>query len=192
MRDEKAKYLMIDVLDISKQLYSVERVFAFNDFDNVYTLDRVITAKEIFDKYNIPEEFQKIIVKINIPFFIKYEAEEYVMGFPFDITGGKVEKKNCKKYINVSNYPLFYDNQIFSNKIMFRTELKYFKYNDVMEFLSKVRDSGYLKLYMKSINDFFDNFVDVDYIFKVWDEEKDAKKALSRYKQKYSHDIMYK
>ena len=57
MRDEKAKYLMIDVLDISKQLYSVERVFAFNDFDNVYTLDRVITAKEIFDKYNISEEF---------------------------------------------------------------------------------------------------------------------------------------
>lgn len=192
MKDERAKYLMVDVTQFNKTLYRMERLFEFNDFNNVYTPEDVITAKEIFDKYNIPEEFQKIIVKINIPFFIKYEAEEYVMGFPFDLTGGKIEKENGRKYINALNAPLFRDNWVFRDKIKFRTELKYFKYDDVMEFLYEVRDAGYLKLYMHAINDFFDNNVDLDYMFDVWDEEKDVKKTLTRYKKKYPQGIRYK
>lgn len=192
MKDERAKYLMVDVTDFNKTLYRMERLFEFNDFNNVYTPEDVITAKEIFDKYNIPKKFQKIIVKINIPFFIKYEAEEYTMGFPFDLTGGKIEKENGKKYINALNAPLYYDNWLFRDKIKFRTELKYFKYNDVMVFLYEVRDAGYLRLYMQAINDFFDNSVDLDYIFNVWDEEKNVKKTLARYKQKYPQGIRYK
>lgn len=192
MKDERAKYLMVDVTEISKQLYRMERVFAFNDFDNIYTPEGMITAKEVFDKYNIPEEFQKIIVKVNIPFCLKREAEEYTMGFPFSMTDGRVKKENGKKYINLSNVPIFYDNWVFYDKIKFRTELKCFRYADVMQFLSKVRSAGYLKLYMQAISDFFDNSVDLDYIFEVWDEEKDVKKTLARYKRKYPHGIRYK
>lgn len=192
MKDEKAKYLMVDVNEVNKQLYHMERVFAFNDFDNIYTPEGMISAREIFDKYKVPEEFQKIIVKVNTPFFIKQEIEEYTMGFPFAVTRGKIEKEDGKKYINISNYPFFYDNWVFRDKIKFRTELRYFRYDDIIEFLSKVRDSGCLKLYMQSINDFFDNSVDLDYIFSVWEDEKDVKKTLARYKQKYPNGVRYK
>jgi len=185
MKDEKAKYLIIDSTEIRKQLYNVKREFAFNDWDNVYTSDRIIDAKEIFDKYGIPEEFQKIIVKINIPFFIKYEAEEYTMGFRFDITAGRIEKENNDKYISVSNYPVLYDNQVFRNKIKFKTQLKYFKFNEVIDFLIKIDDRGYLRSYLESIKEFFDIALDLDYLYEVWNQEKSAKKALTLYRKKY-------
>ena len=50
MRDERAKYLIIDSTEINKQLYKVTREFSFNDFYNVYEPSDIIDASEMFEK----------------------------------------------------------------------------------------------------------------------------------------------
>ena len=185
MRDERAKYLIIDSTEINKQLYKVTKESAFNDFYNVYKPNGMMSANNIFEKNGIPEEFRKIIVKINIPFCLKKEAEEYTMGFPFDLTGGRIEKENNNKQISVSNFPILYDGQVFRDKIKFKTQLENSRFNEVMDFLSQIDDSGYLQTYLKAIKDFFDISIDLDYLNEVWNEEKDAQKALKVYRKKY-------
>jgi len=69
MKDEIVKYLTIDSSEINKQLYNVKRNFIFNDGYNTYISDRIIDAKEIFDKYNVSEELQKLLIL----FLEKYE-----------------------------------------------------------------------------------------------------------------------
>ncbi len=66
MKDEKARYLIIDSTEINKQLYKATREAAFNDFYNVYEPNGMMDASQIFEKNGIPEEFRKVIVKINI------------------------------------------------------------------------------------------------------------------------------
>lgn len=185
IKDELAKYLIVDSTEIHKQLYKVKREAAFNDFFNVYTPDDVVAAKEFFYKYNVPEEFQKIIVKINIPFFIKYKAEEYTMGFSFDIAKSKIEKENNNKQISVFSYPVLYNGEVFLDKIKFKTQLEYSRFNEVIDLLAQIDDSGCLQSYLKAIKDFFDISIDLDYLYEVWNEEKDAQKALKVYRKKY-------
>ena len=187
MRDEKAKYLIIDSTEINKQLYKVTREAAFNEFYNVYKPNGMMYASYIFEKYGIPEEFRKIIVKINIPFCLKKEAEEYTMGFPFDITAGKIEKENNKRIISVSSCPVYdyHANQEFRDKIKFKTELTYSTFGDVMDFLLRMDDEGYLKSYLQSIKDFFDISINLDLVEEAWIESKqNAKKAIKILKKK--------
>lgn len=187
MRDERAKYLIIDSTEINKQLYKVKREFDFNDFDNVYEQNGMMSANNIFEKNGIPEEFRKIIVKINIPFCLKKEAEEYTMGFPFDITGGKIEKENSERIISASSGLTYdyYANQQFRDKINFRTKLVYSNFDDVMNFFVEVDKKGYTKLYLQSIKEFFDMSVNLDLLFQSWNESKEnPQKALKLYKKK--------
>ena len=193
MKDEKAKYLIIDSTEINKQLYKVTREAAFNDFYNVYKPNGMMPANNIFEKNGIPEEFRKIIVKINIPFCLKKEAEEYTMGFPFDITGGKIEKENNKRIISASSGLTYdyYANQQFRDKIKFKTELTYSTFDDVMNFLLKVDDEGYLKLYFQSIKEFFDISIDLDLVEESWIESKqNAKQAIIALKSDLPVDII--
>ena len=188
MKDEKARYLIIDSTEINKQKYKVTREAAFNDFYNVYEPNGMMDASQIFEKNGIPEEFRKVIVKINIPFCLKKEAEEYTMGFPFDITGGKIEKVNNKKTISASSGLTYdyYANQQFRDKIKFRTKLVYSNFDDVMKFLLKIDDKGYLKSYLQSIKEFFDISIDLDLVEESWIESKqNAKKAIKILKKKY-------
>lgn len=184
MKDEKARYLIIDSNEIKKQLYNVKREFAFNDWDNVYIPNKIIDAKEIFDKYNIPEEFQKIIIKVNIPFFIKTEAYEYIFGYPFDITAGKIEMDNNQKYITVANSQIFSNGHVFRDKIKFKTRLNYFNFDGVNEFLQNVESNGYLELYLQSIIDFFDESLDLEEVLEIWNKEKNSPKSLVLYRKK--------
>ena len=50
MKDEKAKYLIIDSTEINKQLYKVTREAAYNDFYNVYEPNGMMDASKIFEK----------------------------------------------------------------------------------------------------------------------------------------------
>ena len=187
MRDERAKYLIIDSTEINKQLYKVTRESAFNDFYNVYKPNGMMSANNIFEKNGIPEEFRKIIVKINIPFCLKKEAEEYTMGFSFDITGGKIEKENSVRIISASSGLTYdyYANQQFRDKIKFRTKLVYSNFDDIMKFFVEVDKKGYTKLYLQSIKEFFDMSVNLDLLFQSWNESKEnPHKALRLYKKK--------
>ena len=107
------------------------------------------------------------------------------MGFPFDLTGGRIGKENNNKQISVSNFPILYDGQVFRDKIKFKTQLEYSRFNEVIDFLAQIDDNGYLQPYLKAIKDFFDISIDLDYLYVVWNEEKDAQKALRIYKKRY-------
>jgi len=50
MKDEKAKYLIVDASEINKQLYKVTREFSCNGFDNGYEPNEMMDARQIFDK----------------------------------------------------------------------------------------------------------------------------------------------
>ena len=187
MKDEKAKYLIIDSTEIHKQLYKVTRKCAANDFYNIYKPNGMIEASQFFEKNGIPEELRKIIVKINIPFCLKKKAEEYMAGFPFNITAGKIEKENNKSIISVSSYPVYdyYENYEFREKIKFSTELAYSTFDDVMFFLLKVYDEGFFKKYLQSIKEFFEVSINLDLVKETWIESKqNARKAIKILKKK--------
>ena len=70
----------------------------FNDFDNIYTLDKMIAAKEFFDKYN-PNQFEIIMIaggnsKCNtdpkILKFVKYRPDKRDKGGSGIINGKPV------------------------------------------------------------------------------------------------------
>ena len=184
MKDERAKYLIVNAADITKQLYQVERVACYNDFDNIYHRVGKIDANEIFAKNNIPDEFRKIIVKISKPVFSKKEAEEYTMGFPFDFTTKTIKEVNNKKYIRMNNSPIYYDGSIFDDKIVFKTEEQYISFNNVMYFLEEIYKKGCLENYLQSIKEFFDISLDLGLLFDAWHETNNRRKALKLYKHR--------
>ena len=55
-----------------------------------------------------------------------------------------------------------------------------------MNFLLKVDDEGYLKLYFQSIKEFFDISIDLDLVEESWIESKqNAKQAIKILKKKF-------
>ena len=182
MKDERAKYLIVNAADITKQLYQAERVAYCNDFDNIYHRVEKIDANEIFAKNNVPDEFRKIIVKISAPILSKKEAEEYTMGFPFDFANKTREERNNKKYIRMNNSPIYYGGSIFDDKIVFKTEEQYVSFNNIMYFLEETYKNGCLENYFQSIKEFFDMSLDLGLLFDAWHETHNKRKALTLYK----------
>ena len=181
MNDERAKYLIINAVNVTKQLYKVERVAYCNDFDNIYHRAGKISADEIFAKNNVPDEFRIIIVKISEPFFSKKEVEEYTTGFPFDFTTKIIEETNNKKYIRMNNSPISYDGSIFDDKIVFKTETKYTSFNNVMYLFEEIYKKGYLENYLQSVKEFLDVSLDLQLLFEAWHETQNKRKTLKLY-----------
>ena len=50
--------------DITKTIYRCERIFTANDGYNRYAKDGAINITEIFEKNNVPEEFQIVIINL--------------------------------------------------------------------------------------------------------------------------------
>ena len=171
MKDEKSKYLIIDSTEMRKEIKE----------NNVSSL---VNAYDIFGKYNVPREYQKIIIKINNPFFSKYEAEEYTIGFPFDLTAGIITKENDKKYLAASN-PSTYDwTKKVRAKVTFKTEVKYSTFEDVMSLLVEMDEKDYLFSYLHFINDFFDRTINLDLLEQLYNEtNQNSKKTLKLYKK---------
>ena len=184
MIDERAKYLIVNASDITKQLYQTERVAYCNDFDNIYHRVEQIKANEIFARYNVPDEFQKIIVKISTPVFSKKEAEEYTTGFPFNFTTKTITKVNNKTHIRMNNSPIYYDGTIFDDKIVFNTLEEYTSFVNVMHFLEKIYKKGCIENYLQSVKEFLDMTFDFGILFSAWHETHNCKKALTLYKHR--------
>ena len=184
MKDERAKYLIVNAADITKQLYQVERVAYCNDFYNIYHRVEKIDANEVFAKNNVPDEFRKIIVKISTSVFSKKEAEEYIMGFPFNFATKITEEVNNKKYIRMNNSPIYYGGSIFDDKIVFKTEEQYVSFNNIMYFLEEIYKNGCLENYSQSIKEFFDMSLDLGLLFDAWHETHNKRKALTLYKHR--------
>ncbi len=181
MKDEKAKYLLVDASNVSKQLYRMERVASCNDFYNMYHRINRVKASEIFNNNNVPEEYQKIIVKVENSVFSKNKVEEYIMGYPFDYRTKLVFKKDNNKYIIMNNKPLYYNECCFADKIIFKTELFYNSFNNVLDFLKCLCKEGYLENYIKSIKEIFNVTLDLDFFYKLLIDSKSKQKAIERY-----------
>ena len=192
MIDEKAKYLIVKATDITKQLYQNERVAYCNDFYNIHHRTEKIDANKIFDKNNVPEEFRLIIVKISSQIFSKKEAEEYIVGFPFDFTTKTIEKIDNKEYIKMNNSPIYYDESVFEDKIVFKTEKQYTSFNNVMYLLEEMYKEGCLENYLQSIKEFFGVYHDLELLFDAWHQTHGKQKTLKLYKSKiFSRSIYY-
>ena len=190
MKDEKAKYLIVKASNITKQLYECERVAYCNDFDNIYHKTEKINASEIFAKNNIPEEFQKIIVKINASTFSKKEAFEYTMGFPFDFESRNIEKIENKKYMIIRNKPIYYDGSMFNDKIVMNTEVFYSSFNNVVYLLEELYENGHLENYLQSIKELFDVSLNLDLLFDAWHETHNKQGAMKVYRRKVTSRIV--
>jgi len=184
MKDEKAKYLMVEANEINKKTFTHKRVADCNDWFNIYSEDKIISAKEIFEKYNIPEEYQKIIIKITSPLLIGHKAEEFILGMAFDLTGKRVEKINNELYVNGVNCPIFYDNQVFYNFINFKTRIKKVRYNEIISFLKEIKKEGLLEGYINSLKEFFDISLKINYTF----DDDNILDAIKEYKLKHPYE----
>ena len=178
MTDEKAKYLLVSAADITKQKYKHVREFRLNDFFNFYDRAEKIDANEIFANNGVPEECRIIIVK-TIDSLFKKEAEEYIFGYPFDVKAPY--KIDGKKYVRMNNMPVYHNETLFNDTIVFRTEKRYHTYNNVIYILQKIREKGCLEEYLKSIREFFDIKLDMD---DTLIETRDKRKALDLYRYK--------
>lgn len=191
MKDEFAKYLLINSNEIEKQIYTFNSSGLYNNSNDISISETTIKSKEIFDKYDIPEKFQKIIIKVNMPFVLKNEAEEYTMGFPFDLTSGKVTKENDKNYINITaSIENKYNKE--AKRIAFKTEIKYLKFKEIINFLRAIYNEGYIKNYLSVIKELFDISLDLEYLIEVWNQEKNVNKAIKKYELKYKEDKKWK
>ena len=162
MNDKKARYLIIDANNLTKQLYGVTREFSFNDWVNEYEKEDIITAGEVFNKNNIPVKYQKIILKISSPLFLKKQTSEYITDFTFDFQMVNIKKYGDKKYIKMHNSPIYYDDNWFMDKYVLETELKYYSFEDVINFLNEMNKNGYLEVYLESIQEIFDSSIHLD------------------------------
>ena len=181
MISERAKYLIVNANDIFKQLYQKERVAYCNDYENIYNRVGKISANEIFDKNNVPKEFQRIIIMISTPIFSKKEAEECITGYPFNFQAKSIKNAGNKKYIMMNNRPIYYDGCMFNDKFVFKTEERYTSINNVMYFLEEIHKEGYLENYLQSIKEFFNISLDFDILFASWNETQSMKKAKNLY-----------
>ena len=85
MTDEKAKYLLVEAADITKQKYKHVREFRLNDFFNFYDRAEKVDANEIFANNGVPEECRIIIVKIIGSLFIKVPKMADISALPLFI-----------------------------------------------------------------------------------------------------------
>lgn len=183
MKDEKAKYLIVDANEIEKKLYEMERTFAFNDSFNDYYVIGKAKAKEIFEKNNIPEKFQKIIIKIDLSLLSKYEGEEFILGMGFDLTGRRVERINKELYVNGVSCPIFYDNNGFHDFIEFKTRIKKVRYDVIISFLKDLKNEGLLESYIDSLKEFFDISINVKYTI----DDENVLESIKEYKLKHPY-----
>lgn len=135
IKDQNRKYLFVDSANISKKTKKKEN-------------SNNIEISEIFEQYNIPKEYQKLVLKLHLyDFLAKYESEEFVTGTPFDITGQKIQKKDGKKVLHIKsvNMPSVID--MYSPIIITN-------YNEVISFYKELKEKNYLNDYIEAVKHF--------------------------------------
>lgn len=128
------------------------------NIENIYSeSNKHVDIKEIFESYGIPKSFQKVLIKISKSNFSNRNiVEEYTMGQKFNISLEETEKLN--------------------DKIV--------SYEDVIYFIRLINNNGYLKPYLKAIKEIIGVSLNLDLIFKCYDESNgNSKYALKMYRK---------
>lgn len=154
MKEEKTKYLLVPADSVMQSLYIKRKESGFNDnWVDAYWKEDIISS-EVFNRFDVPEEYQKLIVKVNSNLFGK-QISDFITGIRFDIW--KIYKDNNYKridaYISREDSDLHHmmSKPFIYNRISFDTILDYHSYTDVLDFLKRINDDRYLKAYLDSI-----------------------------------------
>lgn len=150
MKDERKKYIIVDAKDINITLRTHERVSGFNDFWNEYPPTGQITAKEIFEKHQIPEEFQKLAFVLPTCKCCNANGQEVLTGRQFQILKNNQQKEyfgdECSRWIS---------GDIIGGSVKFKTPKQKQKYSDVVSFYEQLTEQGYLEQYIEAIKNIF-------------------------------------
>lgn len=101
---------------------------------------------EIFESYNIPPEFQKFIIKLNINSVLSdSDAFEYISGYKIDFI-------NTRKIVEGANLVGFGCKRA---TLVFRFLLEMVNNEVAMAFYDKLVEEGYFDSYLKAIREIF-------------------------------------
>ncbi len=154
MKEEKAKYLLVPSNTVIQSLYVKEKESGFNDnWVEAYWKENIVSS-EVFNRFNVPEEYQRIIIRINNYLFNK-SLNEFITNINFDIW--KIYRENNIKRIDAfiskedSDLHHMMSNSFIYNRVSFDTKLDYYSYSEVLDFLKGMDNDRYLKAYLDSI-----------------------------------------
>ena len=143
---EKYRYLLVNAKDV----VNYPRDEKGRKYNSYYRCDKpFISLNEMFENYNIPDEYRFVVIRMN-PFFSKYECQEYLTEIPFDYTGYTRFKKNESKVIKgraiTGNY---------RNIIEFETPVAFVSEGEITRFLVEIIDNKMFDKYMLALNKLF-------------------------------------
>ena len=150
MKEERKKYIIVDAKNISITLRKKERVCGFNDFWNEYKAVGETTATEIFERYQIPKEFQKIAFALPTCRVCNSNGYEILTQRQFQI------QKNTpdKEFVGHENGRWF-DGDVISSSLRFKTPKQKEKYESIISFYEQLTNQGYLEQYVEAIKNIF-------------------------------------
>lgn len=180
MRDERAKYLIVDAKKFYKTLYSSQRVASRNDFDTEFSYAGTVTADKILTDYQIPEKLQVVIFKLSG----KKEIEEYITGMPFYVADKSKNQETGKKEVSLRSKPIYYLGQSFSDKYFVRTELFGGSFENAVYFLEQMQKVGCLERYIEAMREIMDVKYDLNDLFEAWHETHDTEHAMKLFRLK--------
>jgi len=169
VKKRQSKCLVVEASELIKQSYMVNPNTSMFSLQGNY-VNEVESGQKIFERYNIPKEFQKIFIELKL-FAVNVEYPEYAMGFPFDLTIMKDEHDKAKKYIEGHNRCEIYNNLIMGNNISFKTGINVVSEDVVRDFFKRLNDQGYLPLYLQIVKDLFWD-ISLDEMLGIWNEHQ--------------------
>ena len=190
-------YVVVDAGKIKVYDYTYDREMEANDFLTGYHWKRdekgdaiSTSAKKIFRKKGIPEDYQKLIIEIN-ELFYRYldvdwglKGKEVLTGIPCNLRGKCFNHKYKMDGLKGTVQPRNRDFVIFgydNSKLDFDTEIDEKSYSWVLNFFKELQDGGYLDAYREAISEIygFKNGYFLDYEPDI--EEKRIKTILQDY-----------
>lgn len=153
---------MLQILEETCIYLKIQKKVFYNNSD---------LLSEIFSKYNIPKEYQKLIFKKRKD----NNIQEIFTGISFNYENTKNGKLKARVYGQNKLTSLIY--------LINYDEAKCDK-EETMNFYSKLYENGYLKTYLEAINNYFFLKMDLDYIFDSSKEKKSLKEIKRLHKAK--------
>ena len=150
MKDSRKKYIIVDGKDINITIREQERVAGFNDFWNEYKATGHTTAKNVFEKYQIPEQFQKIVFCFPACSCCKHSGKEVLTSRPFSIF-----KNNKSQEFTGYEYNRWFNGDIIWGSVKFNTSKTIDTYATVLSFYEQLTEEGYLEQYISAIKNIF-------------------------------------
>lgn len=136
MKNNKKYFALIDAKDV-KRLKKVDEPKSKNDETEIM---------DIFDRYGIPDEYRKLIIKLDIDSIAgRGGAQEYISRYQISFI-------NTRKISDGTNIVGFGDKKV---ALLFRFLLEKINNEAAMAFYDKLMEEGYFDSYLEVIREIF-------------------------------------